>query len=1472
MKTLKKTLCLVLAVVMVVGALVLPASAKDYGDIESVGKDYKTAVTTLQTWRIMEGDNAGNFKPEASIQRQEMAAIVYRVMTGDIKDADGKDNSAIYAPYATAKFADVKATDWAAGYIGYCANKGIVLGTNDAQTTFEPTRAIPANDVLAMLLRCLGYTQKDEFTGANWADKVGALATRLGLTEKITRALNEASQRQEVAQMTYKAAAAASRVTWSDSEQDYIPYVDPNDPGSKANDKLVVQSGGDTSTSSKRDQWGGVGDTTTNATKVTFYYPVPSVSKEVVAASSASSAKATYTTAVSQCDLAAKLGEKKTFHADVYTNGIENKTTTTIDPLNTTAQIGAQGRQTLVYKNPKFDSTKDDSAANPSYIIVYKDTLLAKVTNVTKSTKDAQDHIKTKAALTLTVYVGYVGSKGSVTSSTAAADNSAVVSVTLSSDTDYTYAKGDYVLVNYHQNNTLAADNKSSVNNNGIGIRKDSDWATKQKYVDQDTAFVEGTVTAKIGDKKYVGDWNKDGEFDVNDFVTVIDKAGSFTGAQTKVTYNGNSHTIADVEHLDNNRYVLDDAGTTMKTSFTWLTDKKDNVIGSVKDAAANSYGVITRIWAAIDNSDGTTTVKANVTYMDGTTKTVEVHNMTYYTGAEATKITSAVVNNLLYGVATYTDGKNTPMTASDNKFYVSDSYNTNWAADKDDAKGEGIILDHLFKITASTDADYAGAFDFVEVAGNGAKTGCYKNDTLNIDVNGLGNDTTEITTGKAKNGDVQVDNDTVFLICTGDEETNTYTFESVPGYKNVDSYVSGEVDYVDCDDDDAAEYVYIFAGKKGAEGWHLFFADSKTTSDKTNENKPLVKVDDNGKTYTVYGYLDGVYSSVTIKQSETNLIKTFGKDMKGNTLWMVYIENGYVTDVNGAAANGTTGDKPVNDPANASTFASGVAFNTTNGMGNVDSDLLGDYANQSIMVVTVGDQDDYSMNTNGTITLGTKAFTKVDPTYGDWNDLVNAGKDIPGSKDGKFEYTVIVVYNTKTETITQAYIFSSKDDGTSYTGGDPVTTPTTTFPEPTNKVGVRISEHPSWKPGYKGYVIVYAVTGDAGIQDVVKAINAQLAVSLPDYKFKAADFEIGVIEDQYKLVLIDNEDVTVNVNLYGSFNPVYVNGELTGAIGNPDDEVSVDDLLKDAGVTPASGEKIWMLDGTEFKDVTAGTNVTGGKAIQLYVCKDITAVTLPSGSVAGTAVANKAASSFTNIQPTTDNVETVVESTVKDLIKNKALDASNVDTDTVDSIVNSVVDALKSKGVDFQTEYADVVDSTNKNNKGLQRSVLSDVVTGLVKGVSGADAAATAKAKVKAAKAYVDWFFENVNTKDAEAKYGFDFENVTLSSSNGYTVTITGTPTANHNGLAAVTQALKDAGLKLDWTAKNTSEGAKSTDITLDNTTTLNFGNAISTLSKKVGAAAGSKKSASLTLKVMNGETPINTITVNYVFDIPKA
>ena len=430
MKTLKKTLCLVLAVVMVVGALVLPASAA-YKDVNDIGADYKAAVEMLDNWNVMEGDATGNFKPKASIQRQEMAAIIYRLLTGD-NEGYGKDNSAIYTPYA-AKFTDVDAKGWAAGYIGYCVNKGIIVGVNAEGTLFDPTRAIPGNDVLCMLLRALGYGKNKEYQGADWAKHIASDATRLHLTDGITSKLDAISQRQEVALMTYQA-ATATRVTWSNAEKDYIPYVDPNDPSSEPNIPLVKASKPTSKTDDPNDF--GQPGSKTDTYNFEFTYPVKSVTDKWTVTTAP--AMVDYWEPVTECDVAEAIGlgdtVKDSQSFTTYTNGIKNVGTDTIEALDTINTIGHQGRHTLVYKDNK--------------VIVYIDTYLAKVTSTTSEVLDPNSHVMVQGATaTLDIYSNRVANPNTTASGNIALAADPILATGTIKNTNG-YVKGDMILVN----------------------------------------------------------------------------------------------------------------------------------------------------------------------------------------------------------------------------------------------------------------------------------------------------------------------------------------------------------------------------------------------------------------------------------------------------------------------------------------------------------------------------------------------------------------------------------------------------------------------------------------------------------------------------------------------------------------------------------------------------------------------------------------------------------------------------------------------------------------------------------------------------------------------------------------------------------------------------------------------------------------------------------------------------------------
>ena len=109
MRNLKKILAMVLALVMSL-SLMATAGAADFKDQADVSEKYQTAVEVLRNLEVFNGYAEDNtFRPENSITREEVAAIIYRIATGDVKGA----SAGIYADYNI--FKDVTPDRWSAG-------------------------------------------------------------------------------------------------------------------------------------------------------------------------------------------------------------------------------------------------------------------------------------------------------------------------------------------------------------------------------------------------------------------------------------------------------------------------------------------------------------------------------------------------------------------------------------------------------------------------------------------------------------------------------------------------------------------------------------------------------------------------------------------------------------------------------------------------------------------------------------------------------------------------------------------------------------------------------------------------------------------------------------------------------------------------------------------------------------------------------------------------------------------------------------------------------------------------------------------------------------------------------------------------------------------------------------------------------------------------------------------------------------
>lgn len=193
MSTLKKILALSLALAMILSVSVFAGYTTDsYKDAAAIDEDAVGAVELLYALDIMTGDEKGNFNPNATITRAEVAKMIYVILN------KGNDDKAVN--YAAANlFTDVPATAWYAGYINYLAALGLV---NGSEGKFYPTNPVKTAEAAKMLLTAIGYNAEDrQYVGANWAKNVLSDASIVGLLAGYEADINGAAPRQWVAVM-----------------------------------------------------------------------------------------------------------------------------------------------------------------------------------------------------------------------------------------------------------------------------------------------------------------------------------------------------------------------------------------------------------------------------------------------------------------------------------------------------------------------------------------------------------------------------------------------------------------------------------------------------------------------------------------------------------------------------------------------------------------------------------------------------------------------------------------------------------------------------------------------------------------------------------------------------------------------------------------------------------------------------------------------------------------------------------------------------------------------------------------------------------------------------------------------------------------------------------------------------------------------------------------------------------------------
>ena len=174
MSNLKKVLALVLvlalSLTMFAGAIetVLP-----YDDVEELTAEQLDSLKLLYALGVIKGDG-DSVNPTDTLTRGELAAILYRLYTGDAEEKYVSTYSTD-CPY----FDDVEAGKWYVPYVNWAYIKGVIAGYGNGN--FGPEDNVTGVQAATMLSRLVGY----EIGSENWELVSRKYAIELGLDDGV---------------------------------------------------------------------------------------------------------------------------------------------------------------------------------------------------------------------------------------------------------------------------------------------------------------------------------------------------------------------------------------------------------------------------------------------------------------------------------------------------------------------------------------------------------------------------------------------------------------------------------------------------------------------------------------------------------------------------------------------------------------------------------------------------------------------------------------------------------------------------------------------------------------------------------------------------------------------------------------------------------------------------------------------------------------------------------------------------------------------------------------------------------------------------------------------------------------------------------------------------------------------------------------------------------------------------------------
>lgn len=149
-KTMKKTLTILMALVIVLGSI---------GQLAFAAKESEK-IEYLKNKGYIIGDNEGNLNLDKTITRAEFSKMIVAI--------DGKEEEAKKLKHEKTPFTDLEVSHWSNGYINQAIKDGYIKGYTD--NTFKPEANISYAEILTILAKDAGYIEIKNKTG-KWADQ-----------------------------------------------------------------------------------------------------------------------------------------------------------------------------------------------------------------------------------------------------------------------------------------------------------------------------------------------------------------------------------------------------------------------------------------------------------------------------------------------------------------------------------------------------------------------------------------------------------------------------------------------------------------------------------------------------------------------------------------------------------------------------------------------------------------------------------------------------------------------------------------------------------------------------------------------------------------------------------------------------------------------------------------------------------------------------------------------------------------------------------------------------------------------------------------------------------------------------------------------------------------------------------------------------------------------------------------------------